>query len=36
MCYQLSKMGAKLILTARNVQKLEQVKNSLANPNGAR
>ena len=36
MCYQLSKMGAKLILSARNEQKLEQVKSSLANPGDAR
>jgi short-subunit dehydrogenase len=31
MCYQLSKMGAKLILTARNEQKLEQVRSKLVN-----
>ena len=35
MCYQLSRMGAKLILTARNVRKLEEVKSSLANPEDA-
>ena len=36
MCYQLSRMGAKLILSARNEQKLEEVKNSLAHPEDAR
>ena len=36
MCYQLSKMGAKLILSARNEQKLKQVKSSLANPGDAK
>jgi short-subunit dehydrogenase len=35
MCYQLSKMGAKLILTARNEPKLEQVRSKLANPSDA-
>ena len=36
MCYQLSRMGAKVILSARNEQKLEEVKNSLAHPEDAR
>jgi short-subunit dehydrogenase len=36
MCYQLSKMGAKVILTARNEQKMEEVRSKLANPDDAR
>lgn len=35
MCYQLSRMGAKLILSARNEEKLEEVKNRLLNPKDA-
>ncbi|XP_064397214.1 dehydrogenase/reductase SDR family member 7-like isoform X2 [Halichondria panicea] len=36
MCYQLSKLGAKLILTARTQHKLEEVRNNLYNPENAR
>ena len=36
MCKRLSKMGAKLILSARNEEKLEEVREGLANPEDAR
>lgn len=36
MCYQLSRMGAKLILSARNEEKLEEVKRNLTHPEEAR
>ena len=36
LCYQLSKMGAKLILSARNEERLEEVKSKLQNPKDAR
>lgn len=36
MCYQLSKMGSKLILSSRNEEKLEEVKSKLAHPEDAR
>ena len=35
-CYQLSEMGAKLILSARNEEKLKEVKSKLAHPEDAR
>ena len=36
MCYQLSKLGAKVILSSRSEDKLERVQSSLANPENAR
>ena len=36
MCYQLSKLGAKLIMSSRNEDKLEKVKRSLAVPENGR
>ena len=35
MCYQLSKLGAKVILSSRNEKKLDEVKSKLANPDNA-
>ena len=32
MCYQLSRLGARVILTARNEEKLKEVKSRLSNP----
>ncbi len=36
LCYQLSKCGAKLILSARSVEKLETLRQKLTSPENAR
>ena len=36
MCYQLSRLGARVILTARNEEKLKEVKSRLSNPDNCR
>ena len=36
LCYQLSKLGAKLIMTARSEQKLNAIRNSLTAPDNAK
>ena len=36
MCLQLSKMNAKVILSARNEKKMQEVKEQLAHPEDAR
>ena len=36
MSYQLSRLGARVILTARNEEKLKEVKSRLSNPDNGR